>query len=488
MCMSIGRAPKSSPPGIESRTSPQRVSSGPRTLIDALIRSTSSYGATGVRPPRFVITSTPGSGRCDDTPSASSSSPMIDTSVRSGTLVSSYTPSASRLAAISLSTEFLAPGTRIVPCSGPMLRTVIWLPGSVIARQYAPAVDGAGTRRPRTRTIERSWPAGHPMAPLALRPRDDVVLERPDGTARFVQDSESFTTYRRDVALAADGTVTERTTYGFSIPWFTWLFAIPVRLALARRIHPRRRGTPWWSPPDRLDPPAAPESSACSPRCRCRRRSSTRCSPRPPSSPPTTSGSASRASASVARSSGPDRARPADRRARRPDRATPRDRGSRLRGTDRQLAGCGGALVRAARGEPDPRPAARPRPRLHDRGGRHRGDAAELPGVCGQRAGDGERARRRGRRLSRSRWPTCRRAPGDSSTSLPWSGSSSPSTSSGGSRKPIASNGRTSSPRRSTGDGSRCWPRSRCSATCSSHRRACSRTATSRTSAGSRRR
>ena len=148
-CMSIGRAPKSSPPGIESRTSPQRVSSGPRTLIDALIRSTSSYGATGIRPPRFVITSTPGSGRCDDTPSASSSSPMIDTSVRSGTLVSSYTPSASRLAAISLSTEFLAPGTRIVPCSGPTLRTVIWLPGSVIAR---PVCSGRGRCRNATST------------------------------------------------------------------------------------------------------------------------------------------------------------------------------------------------------------------------------------------------------------------------------------------------------------------------------------------------
>ena len=41
-CMSIGRAPKSSPPGIDRRTRPQRVSSGPSTLIDARIRSTSS--------------------------------------------------------------------------------------------------------------------------------------------------------------------------------------------------------------------------------------------------------------------------------------------------------------------------------------------------------------------------------------------------------------------------------------------------------------
>ena len=46
MCMSIGRAPKSSPPGIDRRTRPQRVSSGPSTLTDARMRSTSSYGAT----------------------------------------------------------------------------------------------------------------------------------------------------------------------------------------------------------------------------------------------------------------------------------------------------------------------------------------------------------------------------------------------------------------------------------------------------------
>ena len=53
-CMSIGRAPKSSPPGIDRRTSPQRVSSGPSTLIEARIRSTSSYGASGTRSPSFV--------------------------------------------------------------------------------------------------------------------------------------------------------------------------------------------------------------------------------------------------------------------------------------------------------------------------------------------------------------------------------------------------------------------------------------------------
>ena len=84
MCMSIGRAPKSSPPGIDRRTSPQRVSSGPSTLIDARIRSTSSYGATGTRSPSLVRTSVPGSGLCERTPRAASSSPMIATSLIAG--------------------------------------------------------------------------------------------------------------------------------------------------------------------------------------------------------------------------------------------------------------------------------------------------------------------------------------------------------------------------------------------------------------------
>ena len=41
-CMSIGRGPKSSPPGSDTRARPSRASSGPSTTIDARIRSTSS--------------------------------------------------------------------------------------------------------------------------------------------------------------------------------------------------------------------------------------------------------------------------------------------------------------------------------------------------------------------------------------------------------------------------------------------------------------
>ena len=81
---------------------------------------------------------------------------MIGTSTIAGTLVSSYSPSARIVAAISLSTEFLAPGTSIVPCSSPTRRTMICPPGpgsvfiALTARyrlttaQYAPAVLAGG--------------------------------------------------------------------------------------------------------------------------------------------------------------------------------------------------------------------------------------------------------------------------------------------------------------------------------------------------------
>ena len=44
-------------------------------------------------------------------------------------------------------------------------------------------------------------------------------------------------------------TITETTTYRLTIPWFGWLFKLPVGQVIRRRIS--HRG--FWSPPDRLD-------------------------------------------------------------------------------------------------------------------------------------------------------------------------------------------------------------------------------------------
>ena len=83
--MSIGRLPKSSPPGSDNVTLPQRPSNGPSTLIEARIRSTNSYGATGVMSPQFFIVIEPPSSKVVDTPIAASRSLMMATSAMAGT-------------------------------------------------------------------------------------------------------------------------------------------------------------------------------------------------------------------------------------------------------------------------------------------------------------------------------------------------------------------------------------------------------------------
>ena len=46
--------------------------------------------------------------------------------------------------------------------------------------------------------------------------------------------------------------VDEIIRYRIVIPWFGWLFALPLRNTLRHR--PRDEAMPWWSPPDRLSP------------------------------------------------------------------------------------------------------------------------------------------------------------------------------------------------------------------------------------------
>ncbi len=91
MWRSIGRDPKSSPPGRESRARPQRASSGPSTAVEARIRRTRSVGATGSTVGGLVSRSVRGwrGWRSERTPTASSSSRMSSTSTIPGTFVSS---------------------------------------------------------------------------------------------------------------------------------------------------------------------------------------------------------------------------------------------------------------------------------------------------------------------------------------------------------------------------------------------------------------
>ena len=88
------------------------------------------------------------------------------------------------------------------------------------------------------------------------------MLEARNGDGTYHQQVGPFTSYRRTLrADPARRVVRETTMFRYSIPWFAWLFALPVRWSLARRgAAPTRphtqhaTSTPWWAPPDRLDP------------------------------------------------------------------------------------------------------------------------------------------------------------------------------------------------------------------------------------------
>ena len=107
----------------------------------------------------------------------------------------------------------------------------------------------------RERTLHQSWPAGTPEALDALVPRDDILEEVAASTngssATFSQLEGPFTTYQRSIVTTA-ATVTQTIRYRIVIPWFGWLFALPLRNTLRHR--PPQASRPWWSPPDRLTP------------------------------------------------------------------------------------------------------------------------------------------------------------------------------------------------------------------------------------------
>jgi MFS family permease len=120
-----------------------------------------------------------------------------------------------------------------------------------MAQQYARLVESGG------RTLIRRWPDSPEQRGRLLAPRDDLVLEAAvapaeshDRSQRFRQEDGPFTAYERTVTTdPAARQLVETTRYAMTIPWFGWLFRLPVRRVLARRGS--HRG--WWAPPDRLD-------------------------------------------------------------------------------------------------------------------------------------------------------------------------------------------------------------------------------------------
>ena len=93
---------------------------------------------------------------------------------------------------------------------------------------------------------------------VALRtPRDDILLEQADDDGAFSCAQGPFRTYRRTLRDLGHS-VEEVTEQRLAIPWFAWLFVLPVRAALKRPPADRQGGLrAWWAPPDRLDARAA---------------------------------------------------------------------------------------------------------------------------------------------------------------------------------------------------------------------------------------
>lgn len=119
------------------------------------------------------------------------------------------------------------------------------------AHQYAPAVRPGGT------ILTRRWPNDAAHRTLIGEPRSDLLQEVEVGSAitdtgsvtTFAQLHGPFTSYEREVVVATEGEIVERTRYRLQLPWFQWLFASPVRAVLRRRISAQG----WWSPPDHLN-------------------------------------------------------------------------------------------------------------------------------------------------------------------------------------------------------------------------------------------
>jgi MFS family permease len=115
-----------------------------------------------------------------------------------------------------------------------------------------------------TRVVDR------PTLEALLRPRADIVAERPDAveggaesvgiaeggaTHAFALAAGPFTRYRRTVVVgpaSSDGVqIRESFDYRIAAPLWWLLYAWPIRRALLRP--PATGHTPWWAPPDRLD-------------------------------------------------------------------------------------------------------------------------------------------------------------------------------------------------------------------------------------------
>jgi MFS family permease len=88
--------------------------------------------------------------------------------------------------------------------------------------------------------------------PSLRTPRTDVVIERAAGDGVFESERGPFSHYQRKLEPNDDGSVTETVDFKLAIPFWSFIFVGPYRLAF-RRPPDRRAHRPWWAAPDPLD-------------------------------------------------------------------------------------------------------------------------------------------------------------------------------------------------------------------------------------------
>ena len=77
---------------------------------------------------------------------------------------------------------------------------------------------------------------------------DGVVLEREVAPGVFDAVDGPVSRYRRE-GDAVD--------FKLAVPFFSWLFVLPVRRELRKQLRDGTAGMPWWAPADRLNPRAS---------------------------------------------------------------------------------------------------------------------------------------------------------------------------------------------------------------------------------------
>ena len=108
----------------------------------------------------------------------------------------------------------------------------------------------------------RSWARNSHTESVLTSPRNDVIQEGAptvdeDQNLAFSQAEGPFSHWERRVNIT-DHAIIEHTTYRIDIPWFGWVFALPILRFIRRsgpanpRIAPLIGKVPWWAPPDRL--------------------------------------------------------------------------------------------------------------------------------------------------------------------------------------------------------------------------------------------